>query len=166
MPAPQKGNGTHPTFPEHPVPRPRTPLPIAEATGAVEHNRKRFEGRAAAPQPEGPVGDPPAHFDDIDRDLWHEVVALPAPGVLSSADRLLVEVTVQLLRKLRRIDYADTPIAPLTGVEMGHLRACIGSMGCTPADRSRVNKADGDQETTDPLAVLLGANGSGHGHTN
>ena len=145
------------------MPRPRTPLPIAEATGATEHNKKRYAGRKAAPVPEGPIGDPPSHFDDVDRDLWAEVIGMPAPGVLTSADRLLAEITVHLLRRFRRIDYDDgPPIAPLTGVELGHLRACIGSMGCTPADRTRVTAGDDGQEKTDPLAVLLGANGAGH----
>ena len=156
------------------MPRQRTPLPIAEATGAIEHNKKRYEGRLNASQPEGPIGEPPSHFDDVDRDLWNEVVAMPAPGVLTSADRVLVEITVGLLRRLRLIDYGEDEngrerpkIAPLSGVEMGHLRACIGSMGCTPADRSRVHAGDdGKDKPQDPLAVLFGANGSGHAPAN
>lgn len=150
------------------MPRPRTPLAEAEATGATEHNPKRFRDRKKAPLPTGPIGEPPAHFDDVDRDLWREVLALPAEGVLTSADRLLVEVTVKLLRKLRGIDYEDgPPIAPLTGVEMGHLRACLGSMGCTPADRTRVRAGnDGEDKPQDPLAVLFGANGHGYAPAN
>jgi hypothetical protein len=150
------------------MPRQRTPLAEAEATGATAKNPKRYRGRRASPTPEGPVGDPPSHFDDVDRDLWFEVANLPAQGVLTSADRVLVEVTVRLLRKLRGIDYGMNeddhrqPIAPLTGVEMGHLRACLGSMGCTPADRTRVRAGDDGEEKQDPLAVLLGANGFGH----
>lgn len=151
------------------MPRPRTPLPIAEATGAIQKNKKRFAGRDNVPQPTGPIGEPPNHFDDVDRDLWREVVGLPAPGILTSADRILVEVTVKLLRRLRGIKRQEEYRAePLTGVEMGHLRACLGSMGCTPADRTRVHAGDdGKDKPQDPLAVLFGANGAGHpGHTN
>lgn len=150
------------------MPRTRTPLAEAEATGALEHNKKRYADRKAAPVPAGPIGEPPNHFDDVDRDLWREVVAMPADGVLTSADRLLVEITVHLLRRFRGINRDDDKqIAPLTGVEIGHLRACLGSMGCTPADRTRVKAGDGKEEKQDPLAVLLGANGAGHpGHTN
>jgi hypothetical protein len=155
------------------MPRHRTPLAEAEATGALEKNKKRYAERVNAPAPKGPIGEPPNHFDDVDRDLWHEVVAMPADGVLTSADRVLVEITVQLLRRLRGIEYAASEddhrqsIAPLTGVEMGHLRACLGSMGCTPADRTRVKAGDGKEDKKDPLAVLFGANGAGHpGHTN
>lgn len=145
------------------MPRQRKPLAEHEATGQTEHNKKRYRDWKQAPQPTGEIGEPPAHFDDTDRDLWREVIGMPAPGVLTSADRLLVEITVKLLRKLRLIDYADAPIVPLTGVEMGHLRACIGSMGCTPADRTRVHAGDnGKQKAQDPLAVLFGANGAGH----
>ena len=156
------------------MPRPRTPLAEAEATGALEHNKKRYADRKNAPVPTGPIGEPPNHFDDVDRDLWSEVVGMPADGVLTSADRLLVEITVHLLRRFRGIDYGSgedeedhRSVAPLTGVEIGHLRACLGSMGCTPADRTRVKAGDGKEEKQDPLAVLLGANGAGHpGHTN
>jgi hypothetical protein len=150
------------------MPRQRTPLPIAEATGATEHNKKRYADRLDAPRPEGPIGEPPNHFDDVDCDLWNEVVGMPAPGVLTSADRVLVEITVHLLRRFRGIQREDAPpISPLTGVEMGHLRACIGSMGCTPADRSRVHAGDdGKDKTQDPLAVLFGANGAGYAPTN
>lgn len=156
------------------MPRPRTPLPIAEATGAIEKNKKRFEGRDKVPLPQGPIGEPPNYFDDVDRDLWREVVELPAPGILTSADRLLVEITVKLLRRLRLIEYAEPEegrqrqqITPLTGVEMGHLRACLGSMGCTPADRTRVHAGDdGKEKSQDPLAVLFGANGAGHAPAN
>ena len=155
------------------MPRPRTPLTEAEATGALDHNKRRYADRIDAPQPEGPIGEPPSHFDDVDRDLWAEVVGMPAPGVLTSADRLLVEITVHLLRRFRGIDYGSgedeedhRSITPLTGVELGHLRACLGSMGCTPSDRTRVKAGNGKEKGHDPLDVLFGANGSGKAHTN
>lgn len=140
------------------MPRPRTPLREAEATGAIAKNPSRYRGRKSAPKPEGPLGDPPNHFDDVQRDLWHELVGTVPLGVLTSADRILVELTTTLLVKLR-----DGTIKP---VEIGHLRASLGSMGLTPADRTRVKAADGDDQNADPLAVLLGGNGFGHGHTN
>ncbi len=134
------------------MPRHRTPLPMAEASGAIEHNPKRFADRLNAPTVDDPIGEPPNHFDDISRDLWREIVAMPAPGVLTSQDRVLVEVAVRLLRKLRRGQREDGAI---TGVEVGHLRACLGSMGCTPADRSKVTPSDEPQEKEDELAGFL-----------
>ena len=79
--------------------------------------------------------------------------------MLTAADRFLVETAVMLLAKLR-----DGSIKP---VEIGHLRACLGSMGCTPADRTRVTGSDEPPSQEDPLAIIFGGNGAGHaGPTN
>ena len=139
------------------MPRNQTPLAIAEATGALEHNRGRYEQRKNAPQPTGELGEPPNHFDDIDRDLWCEVAGMTAPGVLTSADRLIVEVTAMLLRKLR---YPDPDNGGIKPVEIGHLRACLGSMGLTPADRGRVTGSN-EPQAQDPLDIILGSRGQG-----
>ena len=129
------------------MPRPRMPLPMAEASGAIEKNPQRYTQRIAEITVHDPIGEPPNHFDDISRDLWREIVAMAPNGVLTQADRLLVEVTTGLLRKLRMNN--------ITGIETGHLRACIGSMGCTPADRSRVSRTDEPQKEEDELAGFL-----------
>lgn len=135
------------------MPRPRTPLSIAEDTGALDHNPKRFADRVNVPQPEGPIGDPPEFFDDYQKAIWKEVVALPAKGVLTSADRLLVETTVYLVAMQR--------IGDIKPVDRGHLRACLGSMGLTPADRTRVHGTDDKPKSEDPLSILFGSNGAG-----
>jgi hypothetical protein len=143
------------------MPKPQTPLAIAEATGALEHNRKRYENRKSAPQPAGELGEPPNHFSDLERDLWSEIAGMTAPGVLTSADRLLVELTTELLRRFRGWQRATGEyVEPLKPVELGHLRACLGSMGLTPADRGRVSPSDAPKPE-DPLAILLGSNGQG-----
>lgn len=137
------------------MPRPQTPFSIAEATGAAEHNPGRYTDRKQAPQPQGPLGEPPNHFDDVHRDLWNEVAAMPPPGVLTSADRILVEIAANLLYRLRKggsYDADENMIFPLSAVELGHLRSCLGSMGCTPADRGRVSNAQ--KKTASPLGKL------------
>ena len=135
------------------MPRQRLTPEQAEASGAIEHNPKRFADRIHAPQPAGPVGDPPNFFDDEQGDVWREILELAPLGVLTSADRLLVETTVYLVRMQR--------MGLITSVDRGHLRACLGSMGMTPADRTRVQAASGGKKERDPLDILLGANGSG-----
>lgn len=134
------------------MPRQRTPLSQAIGSGAVDHNPKRYADRLIEVTVHDPIGEPPNHFDDISRDLWREIVGMAPNGVLTFADRLLVEVTTRLLRKLR---YGDVAGSPITGVEVGHLRACMGSMGCTPADRSRVSRTDEPQKEEDELAGFL-----------
>ena len=133
------------------MPRPQTPYAIAEATGATEHNPGRYRDRKSAPQPEGELGDPPNYFDDAGRELWHEVAGMTAPGVLTKADRILVEVTATLLRKFRDPNPETGGLKP---VELGHLRSCLGSMGLTPADRGRVNGSNVPKEE-DPAERFL-----------
>ena len=42
-------------------------------------------------------------------------------------------------------------------VEIGHLRVCLGSLGCTPSDRSRVSaQLNHPSDKSDPLSLLLG----------
>ena len=127
----------------------------------MEHDPSRYESRRNAPQPQGELGDPPNYFDDVHRDMWREIAAMPPPGVLTSADRILVEITARLLRRFRtpfKQQNAETP--PLTAVEIGHLRACLGSMGLTPADRGRVTGSDAPQKPQDPLDELARARAS------
>lgn len=118
-------------------------MDTADASGAMERNPQRYADRQNAPKPEGPLGDPPNHFDETQRDLWNEIVGTVPALVLTSADRLLVEVTTMLLGKLR--------MGIIKPVEIGHLRACLGSMGLTPADRTRVTKTDEPTEIEDEL---------------
>ena len=125
---------------------------MAEASGAIERNPQRYVHRLAEISVHDPIGEPPNHFDDISRDLWRELVGMAPNGVLTHADRVLVEVTTRLLRKLR---FADQGGPPITGIEIGHLRACLGSMGCTPADRSRVSRTDEPQEEEDELTGFV-----------
>ena len=134
------------------MPRPQTPLAIAEATGALEHNPGRHKDRKESVQRDEPLGDPPNHFDDNQRDYWREVEGLVAPGVLCLSDRLLVETLVYLIELQR-----TRCISP---VDRGHLRSCLGSMGLTPADRGRVIGKHAPQEKEDPTERFLARRGA------
>lgn len=139
--------------------RPQTPLEIAQATGARDKNPGRYEARKNAPEPTGELGDPPAYFTDVQRDMWREVERTVPPGILTSADRFLVEYFSKLMCRHRSFDPDDA----LSPVEQGHLRACLGSMGLTPADRGRVigSNVPKKPQATDPLDIILGAQGTG-----
>ncbi|GAA3758132.1 hypothetical protein [Terriglobus aquaticus] len=134
------------------MPRPQTPISIGEATGAKEHNPGRYEGRKNAPKPDPELGPAPNYFDDVDRDFWNEVAGTTAPGVLTKADRILVEVTARLLRKFRDKNPQTGGLKP---VELGHLRACLGSMGLAPADRGRVTGSDASKKEADAAERFL-----------
>jgi hypothetical protein len=139
--------------------RNRTPLAQAEATGAVDHNRKRFAGRKE-PSGLGRLGDPPAHYTLEQIQLWNAIVARVPAGVLTSADCFIVELTVSLLGKLRAADMqrfatADDdvgrePVEEIKPPERAELRRCLASMGLTPADRTRVNGAEENRPPRSP----------------
>lgn len=141
------------------MPRQQTPLEIAQATGARDHNPGRYEQRENAPVPDGDLGEPPNYFNDTQRDMWREVERTVPPGILTSADRFLVEYFSKLMCRHRSLNPADA----LSPVEQGHLRACLGSMGLTPADRGRVigSNVPKKPQATDPLDIVLGSRGLG-----
>jgi hypothetical protein len=50
------------------MPRPRTPLAKAEATGQTLANPKRFKSRKE--QRSRPLGKPSTHLSDVERAVW------------------------------------------------------------------------------------------------
>jgi hypothetical protein len=67
---------------------------------------------------------------------WAEIVSNSASGVLTSADRVLVEAAARVLSKFRR--------EWLTGSELTFFRGCLTELGWTPASRSRVPAGQDD----------------------
>jgi len=140
------------------MPRPRTPLASAEASGAVDKNPKRFADRLE-PVARGPLGAPPCILSTRHKMLWTQLVNRVPEGVLRAGDEYIVEITVRLYARLSSVE------DPLKPVEIGHLRACLGSLGLTPEARTRVNGSN-EPSQEDPLAINFGANGAGHAGPN
>ena len=84
------------------------------------------------PNPSRPLGDPPACLDDHQKDTWREISALVPAGVLTDADRIILEVATRLLSELRTK-------GRLSVGKMGHLIGTLARMGLTPSDRSKVS---------------------------
>ncbi len=114
--------------------RPAKPLELLELSGAYRPDR--HARRRAAPKSPHPIGDPPAHLAPDEAAAWREFCRDAPAGVLTSADRVALEMLARLIAKGRRPE-------GLTGAELGHLRALLGEMGATPASRSRVLPARG-----------------------
>ena len=110
------------------MPRPRLPTELLQLHGAFEKNPSRR--RPIGPKSELPIGEPPDYFADDERQCWAEVEAIAAAGVLTAADRFVVELLARLVAKLRR--------SWLSGAEMSALTWCCSRLGMTPSDRSRV----------------------------
>jgi hypothetical protein len=117
----------------------RTPLAKAIATGRVQHDPQRFAGRNE-PASNGPLGPPPAWLKKPAADAWEEFDSdLPW---LNRSHRCIVGIA-SIARAELAAGCADIKMLTL-------LRQCLGQLGATPADASKVNVPDDDDEAEDP----------------
>lgn len=134
--------------------RPRTPTAALELKGSFKTHPARGEERKNEPAPAGPLGDPPEALTDAQKNCWLEIAQNAHKGVLAQADRFLVEISAVLLEKWRR---GASNLGEL--VELGK---CLGRMGLTPSDRSKVaatptetkNQFDEVRDATRPVAKV------------
>jgi hypothetical protein len=110
------------------LPAQRKPTEVLIINGAFAHDPSRR--REIGPKSDKALGTAPDHLSDAERVVWKEVIKNAPTGVLTSTDRVIVEVVVRLLTKFR----ADW----LNGAELGQLCSGLARLGWTPADRSRV----------------------------
>jgi phage terminase small subunit len=111
--------------------RPRKPAKILEISGAYLDQPGRR--RPPAPKSTEPIGDPPAELDEAARRCWREVVAEAAPGLLTEADRGVVELVAAIRARNRR--------GEATTSEVGVMLRGLVELGLTPARRSKVAPA-------------------------
>lgn len=123
--------------------RPRTPTAVLELTGAFKKDPQRRAARTNEPAPEGDLGPPPKHFNADLAAVWKELAATCPAGVLTSADRWLVELACSLMLNFRRSK------GLVTGKELSQLVTCLSRMGMTPADRSRVGVKQKDKAVSE-----------------
>jgi hypothetical protein len=115
------------------MPKPRTPTTLLALNGGLKHDPGRYENRLNEPQPDAELGDPPVHFDAEQKAVWNEVVDMVPAGVLTKADRIVLELAVIQLVLVRS--------GEATSSDKTNLLACLSRMALTPADRSRVQVA-------------------------
>ena len=121
------------------MPRPRKPtsLHVVENT----YRPGRHAERDGEPDVSEPIGGPPKGWKPDGKLLWWEVVNAVPAGVVTKVDRLIVELLVRLIVSMR-----ETGTTPALASQV---RACLASLGMTPADRSRVKAADKGQSPDD-----------------
>ena len=110
--------------------RHKQPLELATLKGAVAKDPQHY--RREVPKSELPLGEAPAHMSKEAAVCWREVSGCAIPGVLTNADRHILEITSNLLAEYRKAPGAF-PIgkyAPLIG---GFAR-----LGMSPSDRQKV----------------------------
>ena len=98
--------------------------------GGLKHDPKRYASRTMEPIPSGPIGNPPSHFTPLLKSIWKELKSQSPPGVLTNAERLILEVLCRLTLKLRE--------GTISTGETSQLINCISRLGMSPTDRVRI----------------------------
>lgn len=114
------------------MPRPRLPLQKAETTAAVLKDPQRFRGRKS-PSQATPLGNPSPFLKGGAVTAW-EGFRRELPW-LTEAHRAMVEVASSLRGRL--IDGEEVGVNALS-----LLQVCMGKLGATPTDESKVNFGD------------------------
>jgi hypothetical protein len=124
------------------MPRPRTPKAKAKATGQDSGtNKKRFEEREE-PLVSSPLGEPPRWMKKASQiEAWH-TLADELPW-LNKSHRSIVGIAAEILGR------------QMAGEEVGVqalnlFRQCLGQLGGTPSDASKVTMPDGKKSDEDP----------------
>jgi hypothetical protein len=124
------------------MPRPRKPSNVLELNGAFKHNpdRKRATVKAA----HGVVGDPPEHFDEIQRREYAEIVRLAPPGVLKPSDAQSVALLATLMAEFHQAPYA------FNAAKYGATLKLLQQFAMTPSSRENFSVKT-DEEPQDEL---------------
>ncbi|QPC43499.1 hypothetical protein HW532_12815 [Kaustia mangrovi] len=123
--------------------KPRTPRAKAETEGRDKINPGRYHNRVE-PKVADALGDPPEWIADTEKNkawtAW-KTIATEVPW-LNASHRTLVATASNI--------YGRMIAGQDVGVQaMNLLRQCLGQMGATPADASKVAMPDGDEKDPD-----------------
>lgn len=116
--------------------RPRKPIEELKLSGAFAKNPNR---RRTAPKSTKTIGTPPRYFTDDEKVCWKEILRDSIPGVLTGADRWLVEAACLVMAKMRRRE-------PMNGPERMTLMQAITKAGLSPVDRQRLTGPASDDQ--------------------
>jgi hypothetical protein len=125
------------------MPRPRTPLAKAKATGRTLHDPGRFKNRKE-PVVKDPLGKPPNYMKDASQIEAWQTLASEIPW-LNSSHRAIVSIASQVFGK----QIAGEEVS-VNGLNL--LRLCLSQMGVTPVDASKITLPDEDADDEDPSA--------------
>ena len=111
---------------------PRKSSKVLKLNGAYDKNPNREnhnepDGNGAFPK------NPPESFNELEKQYWHELVAMVPAGVLTGSDGLAIELLTKLVYEFRT-NYEEMPAARLT-----RMSAEMGRLGLTPADRTKLS---------------------------
>jgi len=110
--------------------RHRQPEALAKLKGADRKNPQRYDKET--PTSDLPLGTAPEHMSDEAQKAWFELESYALKGVLTGADRFVMEVASSLLAEFRS---APTDFK---AAKYSHLIGCLARLGLTPADRQKL----------------------------
>lgn len=114
------------------------PREVALLKGADRKHPERYKGKV--PKAPTPLGNAPDHLSPAAQEVWFEIDTYGLPGVMTSADRFLLEVTCVLISEFR----GDTDKFQVG--KYGQLISCLGRLGLSPADRQKLATTKPDEE--------------------
>lgn len=121
------------------MPRPRVPKAKAIASGRTSHDPKRFKNRTE-PKVTKAIGQPPKWMKPDQAKAW-KLFSDELPW-LNGSHRALLEIASVI--RARVTSGEDVGVQALN-----LLRQCLGQMGATPADSSKIS-ADDEEDDNDP----------------
>ena len=98
----------------------------------LKNTYREYRENQEEPIPESLIGDAPDCLNIEQKKAWVELLENVPDGVLTGADRIIVEIASRLLSELRIKDR-------LSVGKMSHLISCLARMGLTPSDRSKIS---------------------------
>ena len=104
------------------------PRELAELKGATKVNPERY--RDEVPKSTMPLGEYPVDRSTEPEDCWFEISSMCIPGVLTGADRIMMEIASDLLGEYRE-DHQKFASAKLS-----NLISCLARFGMSPSDRN------------------------------
>ena len=120
----------------------RLPNPIEKQrlSGADKLNPQLY--KQDVPKSTQPLGQYPSERSSEPDEVWFEISSMCIPGVLTGADRIMMEIASNLLA-----EYRTDPVKFQVG-KYPHLISCLARFGMSPSDRTRLGlvKQDDDDE--------------------
>jgi hypothetical protein len=132
--------------------RPRKSAKELELNGAFRKNPKR---RRADPVSRGPLGDPPAHLSDDQRQIWNEFLSTYPEGTLNSENRVWVEIACVLTDKFRKAGKDGRP--QMLASEITALQRALHEMGGSPTSKAKLGRPakEKNKEADNPFSEFL-----------
>lgn len=131
--------------------RPRTPTSMLELSGSADRNAARMErqGRGTEPKPVPTLGDAPATLTENQQAIWHELTDQIPPSVATKADRMVVEICVRMIERMR--------LGTARSADYATLLRGLSQLGLTPADRSKIHVPEAAVTEHDPFNEFVNA---------